>query len=145
LAVGPTPDVVGFVVREREMPSDALIEGPEEASAAGLVYVHDTDPGIRRRRAGKGFCYLDADGSPLDPRRRCPGPGGLANSLPLIPAKAGTQDRSDQVVQQQSNAAPQRPLAAITASLVLGPGLRRDERIERRFPAGAAIGYARIR
>lgn len=28
-----------------------------------LVYVHDTEPGIRRRRAGKGFCYILPDGS----------------------------------------------------------------------------------
>ena len=33
-----------------------------EAAAAGLTYVHDTDPGIRRRRAGKGFFYVGPDG-----------------------------------------------------------------------------------
>jgi DNA topoisomerase IB len=31
--------------------------------AAGLVYVSDADPGIHRRRAGKGFAYRDADGA----------------------------------------------------------------------------------
>jgi len=30
-----------------------------------LIYVHDTDPGIRRRRAGKGFCYFLPDGARL--------------------------------------------------------------------------------
>ena len=43
------------------MPSDAM-QGPEEASAVGLVYVHDTDPGIGRKTAGKGFAYVDAKG-----------------------------------------------------------------------------------
>ena len=50
------------------MPSDVL-RGPEEASAAGLVYVHDTDPGIRRRKAGKGFAYVDAKGHRIDDAR----------------------------------------------------------------------------
>jgi DNA topoisomerase-1 len=29
----------------------------------GLIYVSDTDPGYRRRRAGKGFCYVKPDGT----------------------------------------------------------------------------------
>ena len=33
--------------------------------AAGLRYVDDTQPGISRRRAGKGFSYRDADGHAL--------------------------------------------------------------------------------
>jgi DNA topoisomerase IB len=35
--------------------------GRELAAAAGLVYVVDTAPGIRRKRSGKSFVYLDAD------------------------------------------------------------------------------------
>ena len=37
---------------------------PEQqaARAAGLRYVDDTQPGLSRRRAGKGFAYRDADG-----------------------------------------------------------------------------------
>ncbi|MGH7526406.1 MAG: DNA topoisomerase IB [Gemmatimonadales bacterium] len=35
---------------------------PESAEAAGLRYVSDTSPGIRRRRAGKGFSYVGPDG-----------------------------------------------------------------------------------
>jgi DNA topoisomerase-1 len=38
---------------------------PPEAHAArdaGLRYVSDDEPGLRRRRAGKGFAYLDAKG-----------------------------------------------------------------------------------
>ena len=37
----------------------------ESAKAAGLVYVRDTSPGICRRRAGKGFAYLEANGKAL--------------------------------------------------------------------------------
>ena len=50
------------------MPSDVQ-QGQEEAAAAGLVYVHDTDPGIRRRKAGKGFTYVDAEGRKIDDAR----------------------------------------------------------------------------
>ena len=32
----------------------------ESAAQGGLVYVSDAEPGLRRRRAGKGFRYLDA-------------------------------------------------------------------------------------
>src|SRR5688500_1151153 len=32
------------------------------ARDAGLVYVTDCDPGIRRRRVGRGFAYVSADG-----------------------------------------------------------------------------------
>jgi len=39
---------------------------PEEsAQAAGLRYVSDTQPGIRRQRAGRGFCYRGLDGKPI--------------------------------------------------------------------------------
>src|ERR1700677_4505325 len=34
----------------------------DSARTAGLKYVSDASPGIRRRRAGKGFVYLQPDG-----------------------------------------------------------------------------------
>ncbi|MBN6150701.1 DNA topoisomerase IB [Xanthomonas sp. AmX2] len=41
----------------------------QAASSAGLVYVSDQQPGIVRRRAGKGFAYRMPDGSPVrDPQ-----------------------------------------------------------------------------
>jgi DNA topoisomerase-1 len=44
----------------------AICVDPEEsAKAAGLRYVSDDMPGIRRRKRGKGFTYLDAKGSPV--------------------------------------------------------------------------------
>ena len=35
------------------------------AKEAGLRYVSDSVPGIRRRRSGKGFRYVGADGKPI--------------------------------------------------------------------------------
>jgi len=42
--------------------STATAEGTQSAQLAGLVYVSDVEPGIRRRRAGKGFCYIAPNG-----------------------------------------------------------------------------------
>jgi DNA topoisomerase-1 len=39
-----------------------LSDPPAAAKAAGLRYVHDDRPGIRREKAGDGFRYLDAAG-----------------------------------------------------------------------------------
>lgn len=46
------------------MPPAKPVAKPEVASAreGGLVYVSDTEPGLRRARHGEGFRYLDADG-----------------------------------------------------------------------------------
>ena len=40
------------------------------AKAAGLRYVTDAMPGIRRRRAGRGFSYTDPDGAVIRERAR---------------------------------------------------------------------------
>ena len=47
----PAPEVVSDLV--------------ESAQAAGLRYVSDTQPGIRRKRAGKGFAYVGTDGKTI--------------------------------------------------------------------------------
>jgi DNA topoisomerase IB len=41
------------------------LQSKQAASSAGLIYVSDTEPGIARRRAGKGFGYRMPDGSPV--------------------------------------------------------------------------------
>lgn len=38
----------------------------DDPAAGALVYVSDSEPGITRRRAGKGFSYRGPDGRPLD-------------------------------------------------------------------------------
>src|SRR6476659_8378409 len=40
----------------------------ESAKIAGLRYVNDGIPGIRRRRAGNGFSFISPDGSPVRDR-----------------------------------------------------------------------------
>ena len=49
---------------EPPSPVDAAepVEPVESARAAGLRYVSDLSPGIRRTRAGKGFRYTGVDG-----------------------------------------------------------------------------------
>jgi DNA topoisomerase-1 len=40
-------------------------EAAQMADEAGLIYVSDTEPGIRRQRAAKGFLYVTPDNEPL--------------------------------------------------------------------------------
>ena len=42
-----------------------VVSPAESAHAAGLRYVHDTKPGIRRVRQAKGFRYVEPDGKPM--------------------------------------------------------------------------------
>ncbi|MBO0740364.1 MAG: DNA topoisomerase IB [Hyphomicrobiaceae bacterium] len=46
-------------------PSESVVDPKEAAQYAGLVYVSDERPGIRRHRAGKGFRYANPDGTRL--------------------------------------------------------------------------------
>ncbi len=41
----------------------------ESAQAAGLRYVSDSQPGIRRKRSGTGFSYVDADGKKITDKK----------------------------------------------------------------------------
>ena len=53
-------------MRKSPAPAPEVISDPvESAQAAGLRYVSDTQPGIRRKRAGKGFAYVGADGKTI--------------------------------------------------------------------------------
>ena len=45
--------------------TEAAAEAAEMAVAAGLVYVSDSDPGIRRLRKGDGFAYVTPGNRPL--------------------------------------------------------------------------------
>ena len=45
--------------------ADPVTDPEESAREAGLRYVSDTRPGIRRKRSGKGFRYTDADEKPV--------------------------------------------------------------------------------
>ena len=45
--------------------AQAIVDPKDAAESAGLRYVSDARPGIRRKKAGKGFTYTRADGSKL--------------------------------------------------------------------------------
>jgi DNA topoisomerase-1 len=68
-----------------EAPAEPMPTAPdpvESARAAGLRYMSDEMPGIRRRRSGKGWTYLDPSGKPItDPEERV-----RINSLAIPPA-----------------------------------------------------------
>ena len=56
--------------------AEQLTDPQEAAHAAGLRYVNDTMPGIRRKRAGKSFAYVGPDGNRItDPDD----PGGIGD------------------------------------------------------------------
>jgi DNA topoisomerase-1 len=50
--------------RRRTLPV-AATDPLEAARSVGLRYVSDSGPGIRRRRAGKGFSYVDVEGTTI--------------------------------------------------------------------------------
>ncbi|MEE1655256.1 DNA topoisomerase IB [Microvirga sp. CF3062] len=43
--------------------SDNIVDPRDAAETAGLLYVSDEEPGIRRKKSGKGFTYQKPDGS----------------------------------------------------------------------------------
>src|SRR5205814_7588409 len=45
--------------------NDVASDGVAAAQLAGLRYASDEQPGIRRRRKGRGFAYVDRDGIPV--------------------------------------------------------------------------------
>ena len=54
---------------ERANGADVLADPQEAAESAGLCYVCDDSPGLRRRKAGRGFVYIRPDGTTLSEPR----------------------------------------------------------------------------
>lgn len=50
---------------DNSAPSTAASDGAESAQLAGLIYASDAEPGLCRRRSGKGFRYAGIDGKPV--------------------------------------------------------------------------------
>ena len=48
-----------------QVPQSPPADPVESARTAGLIYVSDQSPGITRRRAGKGFVYIDPHGKTI--------------------------------------------------------------------------------
>jgi DNA topoisomerase-1 len=49
-----------------ESPSSEVVDPRDAAESVGLVYVSDEEPGIRRKKAGKGFTYLRPGGGKVE-------------------------------------------------------------------------------
>ena len=60
---GTTP-ATGPVTGPANGDDGTIVDAPAAAEQAGLVYVSDEEPGIRRRRSGKGFSFRNPDGTP---------------------------------------------------------------------------------
>lgn len=56
--------------RKQKHQPEIITDPVESAHAAGLHYVSDAEPGIRRRRAGRGFTYIDPDGNTIQGAER---------------------------------------------------------------------------
>ena len=50
-------------------PPEIVVRAQRHARESGLIYVSDTEPGIRRTRAGKGFRYLGPKRKPVHHQR----------------------------------------------------------------------------
>jgi DNA topoisomerase-1 len=62
----PEPGAMRQVRAARRKPlTEPIVDPFEAARAAGLRYLNDAAPGIRRKRAGKGFSYVGLDGKPI--------------------------------------------------------------------------------
>ena len=46
--------------------AEAVVDARDAAESAGLIYVSDEEPGIRRRKAGKGFAYTRPGGGKVE-------------------------------------------------------------------------------
>ncbi|HEX2555431.1 MAG TPA: DNA topoisomerase IB [Microvirga sp.] len=51
---------------ERPQDTEAIVDPRDAAETAGLRYVSDEEPGIRRKKAGKGFTYLKPGGAKVE-------------------------------------------------------------------------------
>jgi DNA topoisomerase-1 len=61
-----SPEFVPMLLEEdSNQEVENVVDPKEAAESAGLRYVSDARPGIRRKRAGKGFSYVGVDGKPV--------------------------------------------------------------------------------
>src|SRR5213080_3509984 len=54
-----------YTLKGNEMQTTDIAAPVAAAKSAGLRYVSDTMPGIRRKRVGKHFSYIGQDGKPI--------------------------------------------------------------------------------
>ena len=79
---------MSLAVNQRKILSDpaddiqTIVDPRDAAESAGLRYVSDERPGVRRRKSGKGYSYLAPDGNKLSD----PGAVKRIRSLAIPPA-----------------------------------------------------------
>jgi DNA topoisomerase-1 len=66
---------------ERSNNVETVVDPEDAAESAGLIYVSDERPGIRRRRSGKGFAYFGTDGRRLTDAREEPYQVGIVDLI----------------------------------------------------------------
>ena len=54
------------MLEERPQETDSVVDPRDAAESAGLHYVSDDEPGIRRQKAGKGFTYIKPNGAKVE-------------------------------------------------------------------------------
>jgi DNA topoisomerase-1 len=54
------------MLQERPSETENVVDARDAAESAGLRYVSDEEPGIRRKKAGKGFSYVKPGGSKVE-------------------------------------------------------------------------------
>src|SRR4051812_11311207 len=59
------PERTCVMLLETSHSAETLVDPKDAAESAGLRYVSDNRPGIRRKKAGTRFTYTRADGSKL--------------------------------------------------------------------------------
>jgi DNA topoisomerase I len=57
--------LVSGLLKPFDVSNEIASDGVATAQLAGLRYTSDEEPGIRRRRKGRGFAYVDRDGVPV--------------------------------------------------------------------------------
>src|SRR5829696_1597600 len=65
MSVSQEEQMAARIDRPVQTPEQPVTDPVESAKVAGLRYVTDARPGITRKRAGKGFTYLDPDGKTI--------------------------------------------------------------------------------
>lgn len=69
-------------IRDEAVPSGSIINPQEAAEIAGLRYISDDQPGVRRQKRGKGFTYALPNGE----RLTCPDTLARIRKLAIPPA-----------------------------------------------------------
>ena len=124
-------------------PHDARADDPEaSAEEAGLRYVSDAVPGVRRRRAGKGFTYIDVR---RQPHRRSERRIDWIRGLAIPPAWTDVWISPDPARRTSRPPAATRAAASSTATTRAGATVRDEAKYGRLIDFARALPRIRRR